>query len=93
MAYTWEPRWEIFEVEYEGMRFRTCRDRVTGLIACPICVHAASKCLGEKLPEGYRTENSFFLTTKDLVEHIKSYHVYDMKKRLKKLEEEKETEE
>ncbi len=85
MAYTWEPRWEVYEVDYHGVRFRTCRDKVTGLIACPICIHAASKCLGESQPQSYEYESSFFYSIEDLIEHLKGYHLHDLKKRAKKL--------
>ncbi|MEM4481659.1 MAG: hypothetical protein QXK88_00750 [Desulfurococcaceae archaeon] len=85
MAYTWEPRWELFEVDHEGIRFRTCRDKITGLISCPICAHAASKCLGETPPVNYKYENSFFYSVEDLIEHIKGYHLFEQKKRVEKL--------
>lgn len=85
MAYTWEPKWEPFEVNYEGIKFKTCRDRITGLIACPICVHAASRCLGERAPSGYKYENSFFYSVDDLIVHLKNYHLGELMKRLEKL--------
>lgn len=87
MAYTWEPKWEVFEVNVEGIKFKTCRDRITGLIACPICIHAASKCLGEKPPSSYTYENAFFYTVEDLIEHMKGYHLMGLKKRVAKLAE------
>jgi len=87
MAYTWEPKWEVFEVEVEGIRFRTCRDKITGLIACPICIHAASKCLGEKTPLNYTYENAYFYTVEDLLKHIKGYHLEGLKKRAIRLAE------
>ena len=85
LAYTWEPKWELFEVSHEGLEFKTCRDRITGLIACPICIHAASKCLGEKAPSNYKYENSFFYSIDDLVEHLKGYHLGELGKKLEKL--------
>ena len=85
MAYTWEPKWEVFEVDIEGIKFRTCRDRITGLIACPICIHAASKCLSEKAPLIYTYENVFFYTVEDLLKHMKGYHLLGLKKRVAKL--------
>ncbi len=75
MAYTWEPKWEEYIVEIDGIRFKTCRDKITGMIACPICIHAASKCLGlEKEPFKYNYENSFFFSEHDLIIHIREYH-------------------
>lgn len=85
MAYTWEPKWEVFEVEHEGVKFKTCRDKITGLIACPICIHAASSCLGEKPPQHYEYEHSYFYTVEDLIEHLIGYHMRDLKKKLKKV--------
>ncbi|MEL9999931.1 MAG: hypothetical protein QXH02_00790 [Desulfurococcaceae archaeon] len=85
MAYTWEPKWEPFEVNREGVKFKTCKDRITGLIACPICVHAASKCLGEPVPRDYKYENSFFYSVEDLIMHLKNYHLGELKKKLEKL--------
>ncbi|MEM0326501.1 MAG: hypothetical protein QW733_05690 [Desulfurococcaceae archaeon] len=85
MAYTWEPRWEVLEVNYEGIRFKTCRDKTTGLIACPICIHAASKCLGERPPSSYEYENTFFYSVEDLIEHLKGYHIHGLKKKIMKL--------
>lgn len=72
-------------MDYEGIKFRTCRDKITGLIACPVCIHAASKCLGEKPPSNYEYENSFFYTVEDLIEHLKGYHIHDLRKKMKKL--------
>ncbi len=74
MAYTWEPRWEPYVVEVSGIRFRTCRDKITGMIACPICIHAYSKCLGGNDEPGYETENSFFFRDEDVIKHIRDYH-------------------
>ncbi|MEM1628983.1 MAG: hypothetical protein QXP02_05150 [Desulfurococcaceae archaeon] len=86
MAYTWEPRWEVFEVKTHGIELRTCRDKITGLIACPICIHAASKCLGQPAPsKEYEYENSFFYTVDDLIEHLKNYHYSGLDKVVKKI--------
>jgi hypothetical protein len=75
MAYTWEPRWERFRVESHGIAFETCRDRITKMIACPICIHAASTCLGlGELPANYSVKNIFFFTVEDLIKHIREYH-------------------
>ncbi|MCY0868635.1 MAG: hypothetical protein OWQ48_05350 [Desulfurococcus sp.] len=73
-------------MEAHGISFTTCRDRVTGLIACPICIHASSKCLGGKPPAGdYRFENSFFYTLDDLIQHLKAYHLRGWHKRIEKI--------
>ncbi|MEM0004689.1 MAG: hypothetical protein QXN97_05095 [Desulfurococcaceae archaeon] len=85
MAYTWEPKWEVFEVNLDGIKFKTCRDKITGLIACPICIHAASRCLGEPEPRNYVYENSFFYSAEDLINHIKNYHIGELRKKLEKL--------
>lgn len=74
MAYTWEPRWEKYLVEVDGIRFYTCRDRITGMIACPICINAYSKCLGGEEDPKYHVENSFFFREEDLIKHIRDYH-------------------
>ncbi|OYT38639.1 MAG: hypothetical protein B6U89_05485 [Desulfurococcales archaeon ex4484_58] len=77
MAYTWEPRWEKIKIEKYGVIIHTCRDKITGMIACPICIHAASKCLGiEKIPATYKQKNIFFFTPEDLIIHIREYHTY-----------------
>ena len=86
MAYTWEPKWELFIVEIDGIRFRTCRDRITGLIACPVCIHAASKCMNEPSPLNYQYENSFFYTVEDLIIHMKNYHIGEYRKKLEELQ-------
>ncbi|ADV65015.1 hypothetical protein [Desulfurococcus mucosus] len=85
MAYTWEPKWEPFKVSVAGMVFTTCRDRVTGLIACPICIHAVSKCLGGSQPPSYQYENSFFFTVDDLISHLKTYHLRGWHRRIEKI--------
>jgi len=75
VALTWEPRWEPVVVEYAGMKIRTCRDRITGMIACPICIDAASECLGLKPSSVGRKdiEYTFFFTERDLFLHIKNH--------------------
>jgi len=85
MAYTWEPKWEPFKVEANGIVITTCRDRITGLIACPICIHALSRCLGGGAPSDYRFENSFFFSVDDLIHHIKTYHVRGWYRRIEKI--------
>ncbi len=95
MAYTWEPRWEKYVVEINGIRIETCKDKITGMIACPICINAMEKCLGGEYIPGYNYENSFFFSEEDLIRHIRDYHggsigrkkyhaVKTMKKRRKK---------
>jgi hypothetical protein len=76
MAYTWEPKWEKYRVEVDGIIIHTCRDKITGMIACPICIHAASTCLGlaDQKPPNYPLENSFFFSPYDLIIHIREYH-------------------
>ncbi len=75
MAYTWEPRWEPLKIEANGIVIHTCRDKVTKMIACPICIHAASKCLGKgPMPSNYKDKNVFFFTVDDLITHIREYH-------------------
>jgi hypothetical protein len=86
MAYVWEPKWELFEVKADGIVFRTCRDRITGMIACPICIHAASKCMGEPAPSNYPYENTFFYSVEDLIQHLKNYHARGLKKKLEALQ-------
>lgn len=75
MAYTWEPRWEPVEINSYGIKIRTCRDKVTKMIACPICINAISKCLEKKIETpGYDGKNIFFFTENDLIKHIREYH-------------------
>ena len=74
MAYTWEPRWEPVKIESHGIVIRTCRDRVTGMMACPICLNAASTCLGEDGKTSGKGEHLFFFTVDDLIIHIRDYH-------------------
>lgn len=81
MSLTWEPRWEPYLVNYAGMKFWTCRDKVTKLIACPICLNAVKTCLekAEGKKASYRNsveeaENAFFFSERDLLLHIKSHH-------------------
>ncbi len=76
MAYTWEPRWKPIRVEYEGMVVHTCMDRITGMIACPICIDAYHTFLsGSGEGGGGGKENYvFFYTEKDLFLHIKSHY-------------------
>lgn len=88
MAYTWEPKWESYVVKADGIEIRTCRDRITGLIACPICIHAASTCYDDRKPDHYEYENSFFYTEEDLIYHIKNYHLGKLREAIKKSKEE-----
>ncbi|WP_048163311.1 hypothetical protein [Thermogladius calderae] len=73
MSYTWEPRWEKFRVESHGIVFYTCRDRITGMITCPVCVNARETCLGGNAGKG-KQEPVFFYTVEDLIYHIRDYH-------------------
>jgi len=75
MAYTWEPRWEPYRVSVYGIMINTCRDKITKMIACPICIHAASKCLEltNKQPD-YPEKLIFFFTEEDLITHIREVH-------------------
>ncbi len=86
MAYTWEPKWELIEVDVDGMKIKTCRDRITGLIACPICIHAASKCMDEPAPANYEYENVFFYSVDDLINHLLYYHARGLKKKFEKIQ-------
>ena len=78
MALTWEPRWEPYLVNYAGIRIWTCRDKITGMIACPICINAAVECLnkekgltGSRYSEG---ENTYFFSERDLILHIRAHY-------------------
>ncbi|MCX8199248.1 MAG: hypothetical protein N3E36_04365 [Sulfolobales archaeon] len=96
MSLTWEPKWEAITIEYEGVRIKTCRDRITGMIACPICINAASTCL-EGGRAGFRSRSSlsyvFFFTAKDLIHHLKNHHESSKVKPAKIVVEEEEVEE
>ncbi|WP_440059542.1 hypothetical protein ACSU1N_07085 [Thermogladius sp. 4427co] len=72
MSYTWEPRWEKFKVESNGIVFWTCRDRITGMIACPICVNAYETCINAR--GGGKGEVIFFYRVEDLIYHLRDYH-------------------
>jgi len=90
VAYSWEPRWEPVEIRAYGIVIRTCRDKITKMIACPICIHAASKCLGEGVkPANFKEKQIFFFTVEDLVLHIRERHAMGfLLKRLSESEEE-----
>ncbi|MEM0377929.1 MAG: hypothetical protein QXF49_02290 [Thermosphaera sp.] len=75
MAYTWEPRWEPMRFESNGIIITTCRDKVTGLIACPICLNADATCNSKNTHHSdTRGELSFFFSIDDLIEHIRVFH-------------------
>lgn len=63
-------------MESHGISIRTCRDKITKLIACPICLNAAIYCLDEENSERYEPRLIFFYTPEDLMSHIRDYHVY-----------------
>ncbi|RLG79104.1 MAG: hypothetical protein DRO13_06430 [Thermoprotei archaeon] len=74
MAFTWEPRWEKVKIESYGIVIHTCRDRITKMIACPICVNAAKTCLEQSSRTDYKPSYMFFFTPEDLIHHIRNYH-------------------
>ena len=76
MSLTWEPRWEPYLVEYAGIRIWTCRDKITKMIACPICINAVRECLGGGGLRGERKgiEYAFFYSARDLILHIKNHY-------------------
>ncbi len=96
MSLTWEPKWEAISIEYEGVRIRTCRDKITGMIACPVCINAASTCLNEG-GMGFRSRSQpsyvFFFTAKDLIHHLKNHHESSKVKPSRVIVEEEEAEE
>ncbi len=96
MSLTWEPKWEAVFIEYEGVRIRTCRDRITGMIACPVCIDAASTCLNEG-KKGIRGRSSlnyvFFFTARDLIQHLKNHRESSKVKPSRIIIEEEEAEE
>ncbi len=55
MSLQWEPQWEEVVVEEAGVKLKVKRDRVTGLLLCPVC--------GEDKP-------TYFFTVRDLVNHL-----------------------
>ena len=56
MSLQWEPQWEEIIVKYKGVRLKALRDKVTGILACPIC--------------GTGDRATYLFTAKDLVYHI-----------------------
>ncbi len=75
MAYTWEPRWKPVTIRYSGIEIHTCMDRITGMIACPICTDAVNTCLsGDDDKNPGKKETIFFFTEKDLLLHIKAHY-------------------
>ncbi len=64
MALQWEPQWEDVVLEYAGIRLKVKRDKVTGLIKCPLC--------SDDKP-------SYFFTLKDLLQHLVMHAQRDWK--------------
>ncbi len=58
MGYQWEPQWEEVVIEYAGGKVKTRRDKVTGLIMCPLCN-----------PD----KPTYFFSERDLFLHIKAH--------------------
>ncbi|KSW12319.1 hypothetical protein CF15_06130 [Pyrodictium occultum] len=59
MSLQWDPKWEEVVVEVDGVRVKALRDRVTMLLACPIC--------------GTGDKASYFFSPRDLVNHLFSH--------------------
>ncbi|WP_448578045.1 hypothetical protein [Thermosphaera sp.] len=86
LAYTWEPKWEAIRLESNGIILTTCRDKVTGLIACPICLNANSTCLGKSATHTeIKSEISLFFSIDDLIEHIKNFHSRGLSSKLEEI--------
>lgn len=74
MSYTWEPKWEKIKISSDGIEFWTCRDRITGMIACPICANVRSACFGGVAEGAGKAEPVFFFTAEDLIWHLRDFH-------------------
>lgn len=86
MSYTWEPKWEKIKIEDHGIELYTCIDRITNLIACPICLNARKVCIEGSSPGKFAgTSGSFFFSPEDLINHIRAFHVRGWMKRIEKL--------
>jgi hypothetical protein len=86
LAYTWEPKWEAVRLESNGIILNTCREKVTGLIACPICLNASFTCLGKSATHAeMKGEVSLFFSIDDLIEHIKNFHTRGLASKLEEL--------
>ena len=59
MSLQWEPEWEEIIIEEAGIKLKVLRDKVTGLLACPIC--------------GMGEDASYFFTPRDLIVHLLSH--------------------
>lgn len=93
MSYTWEPKWTEHRIEANGIVLRTCIDKITGLIACPICINAKEACLDKsgKPSRVHRATTtaphggSYFFTVDDLISHLKAYHLRNWEKKIEKM--------
>lgn len=93
MSYTWEPKWAEYHIEANGIILRTCIDKITGLIACPICINAKEVCLdksakpsrAQRATSASTQGGSYFFTVDDLISHLKTYHLRNWEKRIEKI--------
>lgn len=83
MSLTWEPQWERVKVSYAGMTIETCRDRVTGLLLCPICSDIDKICPEGKVISVVSEEMSVFFTPEDLIHHLRTHSGTWYSKRIK----------
>jgi len=73
LSLTWEPQWERVKVSYAGMTVVTCRDRVTGLLLCPICSDIDRICPEGKVISVLSEDMVVFYTVEDLLHHLRSH--------------------
>ncbi|HIQ23657.1 MAG TPA: hypothetical protein EYH50_01245 [Pyrodictium delaneyi] len=56
MSLQWDPKWEEVVIDVEGIRVKALQDRITKLLACPIC--------------GVGDRASYFFNPRDLINHL-----------------------
>jgi len=69
LAIVWEPVWEVVVIEHEGMRIRVLKDRETGLLACPICMHE----MRSKRKSKFEDVGRFFFDVPSLINHLATH--------------------
>ncbi len=83
MSLTWEPRWVRVKISYAGMTVETCKDKVTGLLLCPICVDIDKVCPEGKEISVLSEDMAVFYTVEDLLHHLRAHTLKYFSRRIK----------